>query len=259
MIDTEESEMQLTRKPITCLPVGAFTRVLARITLGVAFVACFPGCETHKKDIVTVPAPPMYDTAKAVSLAEQGLTAQRADDLDKAIGFYKQSIQANPELSGVWTNLGVAMMEKQNFPAAAEAFKHALDLSPTDSRPLVNLGVAYLERGWADQAYTYFSQALDRDPNNVDALRGAITAAQRSGREDERTLDYIKRLQLIETDPKWKQELGYRRIRMENALKDRNKGVPMPARNSPPSFPQQQPSPSALPPLTPVPIQAPPG
>ncbi|MBX3381527.1 MAG: tetratricopeptide repeat protein [Phycisphaeraceae bacterium] len=206
-----------------------FILSLTRAALAGAVLLCLTGCQTPTKDIVTVPAPVAYDTAKAVKLAEQALTAQRAGDLDQAISLYKQSIQANPELSGVWTNLGVAMMTKQNFPAAAEAFKHALDLSPTDSRPLVNLGVAYLDRGWADQAYTYFSQAIDRDPQNIDALRGAITAAQRCGREDERTLEYIKRLQLIETDPKWKLELAFRRVRLENALKDRNKGVPMPA------------------------------
>lgn len=210
--------------------------MFAGVALG-ASLLCAAGCQTNKQDVVTVPAPPSYDTAKAVQLAEQALVAQRSGDLEKAISLYKQSIQANPELSGVWTNFGVAMMAKQNFPGAAEAFKHALDLSPTDSRPLVNLGVAYLDRGWADQAYTYFSQALDRDPNNIDALRGAIMAAQRCGREDERTLDYIKRLQLIETDPKWKLELGYRRIRLENALKDRNKGIAFPAAGQKPRDP----------------------
>ncbi|MBS0189061.1 MAG: tetratricopeptide repeat protein [Planctomycetes bacterium] len=211
------------------------------VVLG-GLLACVPGCATNKKDVVTVPAPQVYDTPLALKLAEQGLQAQRDNEIDKAISLYKQSIQANPELSGVWTNLGVALMAKQNFPAAAEAFKHALDLSPTDSRPLVNLGVAYLDRGWADQAYTYFCQAVDRDPQNVDALRGAITAAQRSGREDERTLDYIKRLQLLETDPKWKLELAYRRVRLENSLKDKNKGIPIPSNS--------RPSPTTPPPAT---------
>lgn len=252
-VGPEESEMQLTRKP----PNFKLVQSLACAALAATFVVWLPGCQTNKKDVVTIPAPPAFDTAKAVQLAEQGLTAQRDGDLDKAIALYKQSINANPELSGVWTNMGVAMMAKQNFPAAAEAFKHALDLSPTDSRPLVNLGVAYLDRGWADQAYTYFSQALDRDPQNIDALRGAITAAQRCGREDERTLDYIKRLQLIETDPKWKQELAFRRVRLENSLKDRNKGIQMPARNAV-QYPQSSPN-NTLPMPTPAsaPIQNP--
>ncbi|MGH7242165.1 MAG: tetratricopeptide repeat protein [Phycisphaerales bacterium] len=241
--------------------IHSFARVALCVTL---FTCAAAGCATSKdKDSVVVPAPAQMDTAKAVALAEKGLDAQRKDDLDGAISYYKQSINANPELSGVWTNLGVAMMAKQNFPAAAEAFKHALDLSPTDSRPLVNLGVAYLDRGWADQAYTYFSQALDRDPNNIDALRGAITAAQRCGREDERTLDYIKRLQLIETDPKWKMELAYRRVHLEQALKDRNKGVPMQGnvpRSSRPSDPASvtpsiQPLTPSIQPIQPVPIQ----
>jgi tetratricopeptide (TPR) repeat protein len=247
--------MQLRQNPHNHSVTRVGLGVMFGIMVGVGLLTGLCGCETNKRDIVTVPAPPRLDTATAIKLAEQGLTAQRAGDLDKAIGLYKQSIEANPELSGVWTNLGVAMMSKQNFPAAAEAFKRALDLSPTDSRPLVNLGVAYLERGWADQAYTYFSQAIDRDPNNIDALRGAITAAQRCGREDERTLEYIKRLQLIETDPKWKQELAFRRVRVENSLKDRNKGIQMPSRPNKP--PQSQ---GAMQPSEPAPAQTlPPG
>ncbi|MFO0785027.1 MAG: tetratricopeptide repeat protein [Phycisphaerales bacterium] len=191
-------------------------------------IALSGGCAAQKSKTVVVPAPETFDTALALQLADKALAAQRDKKLDEAIELYKQAISANPELSGIWTNLGVALMSKQNFTAAAEAFKHAADLSPTDSRPLVNLGIAYLDRGWADQALMYFVDAIDRDPNNVEALRGAIIAAQRTGREDDRTLGYMKQLQLLETDPKWKQELGYRRLRLEGALRDKKPGIPVP-------------------------------
>lgn len=197
--------------------------------LGAAGLCFALGCQTPPPKVVTVPAPVNYDTAKAIALADQGLSAQRAGRLDEAIGLYKQAVATNPELSGIWTNLGVALMAKQNFSGAAESFKRAADLSPTDSRPLVNLGIAYLDRGWADQALTYFVEAINRDPNNIEALRGAIIAAQRTGREDDRTLEYVKRLQLLDNDPKWKQELGFRRVRLENALREKSPGTPFPA------------------------------
>ncbi|MFN9969273.1 MAG: hypothetical protein ACK58T_05180, partial [Phycisphaerae bacterium] len=79
------------------------------------------------------------------------------------------------------------------------------------------------DRGWADAALNWVGRALDREPTTLDALRGSIVAAQRAGREDEKTLERIKTLQLIETDPKWNQELGFRRARLEGNLRDRGK------------------------------------
>ncbi len=217
--------------------------LLTLLALLVSLLAA--GCAQPSKTVVVTP--PQYDTAKAIKLAEQALAAQRNDDLEKAIALYKQSIEANPELSGVWTNLGVALMARQNFSGAAEAFKKAGDLSPTDSRPLINLGVAYLDRGWADEALSWFQRALERDPNNVEALRGAIMASQRLGREDEKTLEYIKRLQLVETDVRWKQELAFRRVRIEHSLRESNRGTPVPARQANPQ-PNSQPNPQTSPP-----------
>lgn len=185
--------------------------------------ATITGCTSQPKPQTAEVALPQYDTQTATRLAAEALQAQRAGRLDDAIELYQKAINAHPELSGIWTNLGVALMAKNDFTTAAEAFKRAADLSPTDSRPLINLGVAYLDRGWADESLNWFGRALERDPNNIDALRGAIVAAQRSGREDEKTLERIKTLQLIETDPKWNQELGFRRARLEANLRDRGK------------------------------------
>lgn len=200
----------------TCLaPLAAAAVVLASGLSGCASAA--------KKPATAEVTLPQYDTQTATRLAAEGLQAQRAGRLDDAIELYQKAINAHPELSGIWTNLGVALMAKNDFVTASEAFKKAADLSPTDSRPLVNLGVAYLDRGWADESLTWFGRALERDPNNIDALRGAIVAAQRSGREDEKTLERIKALQLIETDAKWNQELGFRRARIEANLRERGK------------------------------------
>ncbi|MBY0113489.1 MAG: tetratricopeptide repeat protein [Phycisphaerales bacterium] len=204
-------------------PAHRFAAPLAATCVVLGVVTVLAGCASAKKPASAEVTLPQYDTQTATRLAAQGLQAQRAGRLDAAIELYQKAINAHPELSGIWTNLGVALMAKNDFTTAAEAFKKAADLSPTDSRPLVNLGVAYLDRGWADESLTWFGRALERDPNNIDALRGAIVAAQRSGNEDDKTLNRIKALQLIETDPKWNQELGFRRARIEANLKERGK------------------------------------
>jgi Flp pilus assembly protein TadD len=205
-----------SRNLCNCLgPFAAASLVLVAGLLGCASAA--------KKPATAEVTLPQYNTQTATRLAAEGLQAQRAGRMDEAIELYQKAINAHPELSGIWTNLGVALMAKNDFVTASEAFKKAADLSPTDSRPLVNLGVAYLDRGWADESLAWFGRALERDPNDIDALRGAIVAAQRSGREDEKTLERIKTLQLIETDPKWNQELGFRRARIEANLRERAK------------------------------------
>lgn len=198
-------------------------KVAGLLVAGVAMaLAPLSGCASKPRPAAVV-APPAYDTEAAVRLAAEALQAQRAGRLDESIELYRRALNANPELSGIWTNLGVALMSKQDFAGAADAFKRASELSPTDSRPLVNLGIAYLDRGWAEEALANFDQAIERDPRNVEALRGAVTAAQRVGREDEKTLEHIRQLQLIETDPKWTQELAFRRLRLESALRERDR------------------------------------
>lgn len=219
MINPRTTARRTPAPRITTLRAAALTGLATLLLVAPVLSGCASAAKKPAAEVTL----PQYDLQTATRLAAQGLQAQRAGRLDEAIELYQKAINAHPEVSGIWTNLGVALMAKDNFIPAAEAFKKAADLSPTDSRPLINLGVAYLDRGWADESLTWFGRALERDPNNIDALRGAIVAAQRAGREDEKTLARIKTLQLIETDRKWNQELGFRRARIEANLKDRGK------------------------------------
>lgn len=159
--------------------------------------------------------------SEAAQMAIDALQAQRKGRLDEAIQLYAQALNLSPDLPGVRTNLGVALMEKQNYLEAAEVFKAEAAISPLDPRPLVNLGVAYLNRGWAQEAIQYFDRALAREPNNLQALRGRLEAARRLGVEDEETLSLVHRALLIEEDPRWLEELRWRKVRLESVVAGR--------------------------------------
>jgi tetratricopeptide (TPR) repeat protein len=154
----------------------------------------------------------------ATKYASEGLEKQRAGKIDEAIELYRKSLASNDKISGVWTNLGLAMRDKQNFVDAAKAFQRAADLSPQDPRPLAYLGVLYLERNWNREALDNFEAALNRDSMNQDALRGAVQASQRLGKRDERTLEIVKKLLLVENDPKWRTEMELRKVGLEQHL-----------------------------------------
>lgn len=173
------------------------------------------GCQSRPKSPDAESAERMQ---QATQFAARGLEAQKAGKTDDAIELYRKSLAANDQISGVWTNLGLAMRDKQNFVDASKAFQRAADLSPQDPRPLAYLGVLYLERNWNREALDNFEGALTRDPMNQDALRGAVQASQRLGKRDERTLELMRKLLLIENDPRWKEEINIRRIGLESHL-----------------------------------------
>lgn len=196
---------------------SSFSRI-ARVALPLCVLlaaATLSGCITSPKSPDEAAAAQMQVATK---YASEGLEKQRAGKIDDAIELYRKSLAANDKISGVWTNLGLAMRDKQNFVDAAKAFQRAADLSPQDPRPLAYLGVLYLERNWNREALDNFEAALIRDSMNQDALRGAVQASQRLGKRDERTLEIVKKLLLVENDPKWRTEMELRKVGLEQHL-----------------------------------------
>lgn len=194
-----------------------FSRI-ARVALPLCVLlaaAAISGCITSPKSPDEAAAAQMQVATK---YASEGLEKQRAGKIDEAIELYRKSLASNDKISGVWTNLGLAMRDKQNFVDAAKAFQRAADLSPQDPRPLAYLGVLYLERNWNREALDNFEAALNRDSMNQDALRGAVQASQRLGKRDERTLEIVKKLLLVENDPKWRTEMELRKVGLEQHL-----------------------------------------
>lgn len=164
---------------------------------------------------------------EAVALANRGQAAMRAGEYTKAIEHFSNSIQAAPDFGASWHELGLAYMKRgtdDDYMKAGQALQRAASLMPTDPKPLRNLGILYQQRGFEQEALKFFEDALTIAPNDIDSLRGAAASVKLLKKSDQLTLEMLKRAQMIETDPVWRDLIVRERIRVENEIEERLNG-----------------------------------
>ncbi len=188
-----------------------------------AALALLASCESKQRTLSISPGSPAEEAralSKAVELAEEAYKSRKPVE---AFEKYRLAVQEYSEFPAAWNNLGVLLMEQENYLSAAEAFATAGDLSPTDPRPIFNLGLCWDKRNYLNDARTYYRRALERDKNYLPALRGTIRADALLNDQSEETLMLIERALALESDDAWQKWLKLQRIRIENqpGMKDR--------------------------------------
>ena len=183
------------------------------VVLGVAVLG---GCQGTSRARSTVPpsatAAQVAEARQAAIVAAESaskarLARERGKDSEAirlsktAIEQYRRSLSLSAESPEVWNNLGVELMQVEDYLGASESFSMAMQLSPTDPRPAENLGLVYQRTGWTEESLRFYDMALERSPNYLPALRGAIKASHLLGEADERRLAQVRRALMIETDP----------------------------------------------------------
>lgn len=182
------------------LPIGGAAAMV------VCLVAIGPGCaSTPKQDTAQLIDASMQSQSKGLELAKDAQRLAARGENEKAIDTYKRAVSTWRDMPAAWNNLGVLLMESQNYADAVSAFKVAADLSQSDPRPLENIAICYVRSGWATDALKYYGMALERDPNRIESLRGAVRSAEMVRVRDEATLDRVRRALLIESDPKYRE------------------------------------------------------
>lgn len=215
-------------------------------------LACLGACSQRTIDI------PPDDTAlrvvRATELADKAQAAEKDGKLDDAVNYYKQSVAVYPSYYPAWNNLGVLLMERDSYAAAAEAFGRAAEVNPTDPRPLHNIALIYLNRGYDREAADYFTRALGRDSGYLPSLREAVRLDVRADRITDVTSERIAKALLLETDPKWLELLRRYKPQIDRRLAAKE-GTEPPA----PPAPAVRPAPPASgpPESTPVRTDAP--
>lgn len=186
-----------------------------------AIVLLAGGCAT---DADLRSGAPARDFAGSTRLARQANERYQQGDYRRALDLAQRAIESYADNPAAWNTLGLASMELALNVQAAEAFQRAGELSPADHRPYQNLGLLYLRVGWAEPALKAYGVALERSPDSLEALRGAVEAARRLGREDQQTLDRLTRLLIVETDATYRKEYQLRRLRIEQQLQEQARG-----------------------------------
>ena len=146
-------------------------------------------------------------------------------DLDEGVGVITRAVQVDPELAGVYANLGVFQLQKgdnelaekaflkavsvaevdrgeaeprqflpalRRWPDAERVFKTALELDPRNTKVNDAIASMYVESGRAGQAEPYFKALVTNDKNEQAyfALAGYYVSVGRLG-DAERTLDEL--------------------------------------------------------------------
>ena len=67
---------------------------------------------------------------KAAPIVDAAVKLQTAGEVQAAINKYQEAVAIVPKNAGLWTNLGTAYQNADNFQAAREAYQKGLDLDP---------------------------------------------------------------------------------------------------------------------------------
>jgi tetratricopeptide (TPR) repeat protein len=131
------------------------------------------------------------DTAEAHVL--MGEARQGVKDNVRAAQDFARAAELNPELPGVHTLHGLALLELDDRAAAEGAFRKALARDPNDFEANRQLGILAKLRGRDDEALAHLERALKLRPEALDVSYEVATLMITLGRLDEA----LARLQAI--------------------------------------------------------------
>lgn len=189
------------------------------VGLGASALVALAGCNAQA-DLNNPETAASNRGAEAYRLSIEAQQAQRAGRPVDAIALYQRAAELQPNMPGVWNNLGGLLMERQLYLDAVTAFKREADISPDDPRPYENLGLAYYEAQHAEESIKFYELALERDPNRVESLRGLARVSRARSTATPKIADHLRRALLLETDPTWRKFFENERIRVENQLRE---------------------------------------
>ena len=107
--------------------------------------------------------------AEALVILGNALAGLR--DLDGAISQIEQAIDANPQVTFSYANLGWLESKKGNATAAEGAFKRAIEIAPKSVAARLNLANFYWASRRRDEAEREMKAALEIDQKSTDANR----------------------------------------------------------------------------------------
>lgn len=108
----------------------------------------------------------------------------------------RAEITRDPENPRLWTALGNAYYDAEDWDHAVEAYEKALRKAPKDAALLSDLGAAYRNRGEFLRAISTFERAREADPSHWQALLNLVLVQAFDAKNPaaaQRALDEMKR------------------------------------------------------------------
>ncbi|MBN2550857.1 MAG: tetratricopeptide repeat protein [Anaerolineales bacterium] len=126
----------------------------------------------------------------------QGHSAAWDQAWDRAAGFYRQALQERPDHPQALTNLGLALIELQEFEEAMQCYLKAARAMPEDPLPLEKLTQLYERMGRLDQAAQASMRAAELYLKNKEVNK-AIENWERVTRLNPENIQAHSRLALV--------------------------------------------------------------
>jgi len=95
---------------------------------------------------------------------ELGLVLVQQQDFDGAIRFNTAAVALRPDSFGAHHNLGYALRQRRRFNESAVHCRRAVELDPKSALAHNNLGFTLYEQGRSAEAIDYFRKVADLDP-----------------------------------------------------------------------------------------------
>lgn len=112
------------------------------------------------------------------------------------IGELRRSIDRDPENPSLWTALGNAYYDREDWDHAATAYEKALRKAANDPNVLSDLGATYRNRGEFQRAVRMFTRARSADPDHWQSLLNLVLVYAfdlRDGAAARRSFEELKR------------------------------------------------------------------
>lgn len=108
----------------------------------------------------------------------------------------ERSLERDPENPGLWTALGNAYYDREDWTQAIRAYEKALRKAKNDPNVLSDLGAAYRNRGEFRRAVGLFTKARAADPDHWQSLLNLVLVSAFDLRDpvaSRRALEELKR------------------------------------------------------------------
>ena len=110
------------------------------------------------------------ESGDALALKERGDAMLDAGDWPGATATYRQALAIEPGIVGIWSNLGLSLMQQGLLDDAAQAAGRALALDAASLNAHYILGTVFQRLGRATEALDHFRQAAAIHPGFAEAF-----------------------------------------------------------------------------------------
>lgn len=142
----------------------AIVLIVAAVT-GAAVFVLRSGKESKEEAQVTSPG---TDLEKAKEHFEKGVQFSLRKEFDSAIKEYKKSLELNPDIAIVHSNMGFAYLDKGDIDNAISEQKKALEIDPNFANSYYGLAIALEKKNDREGAVNAWKAYLNlAQPNSV--------------------------------------------------------------------------------------------